>query len=362
MATRCAFGVRPKRARQGQRETFSFSLRTRLSVFDYHAFGGLLRSELELPDFLPATCDRADWTIRLATRPLPDVSRTLRGEFEPLPGLLLRLFDLATGLRLAGDRIGTWDILQRGREIVWYAETPEQKEFFRTILLGPVLSLVLEQQGLLALHGSAVNLDGSAVAFLAPKLHGKSTLALALTLSGGRLITDDLVAVDLGNPNLVRPGAHGVRLFGDSVERLRVGQLQRMRSGEIKHTLNALAPHMLQCVPTSLAAIYLLEPMDEQPDVPAANRYQLNGAEAVIGVAHRMKLPDNLIGYAAAGVRLALIAQLLNSVPVYKLRLVPAWERLEESVRMLRSWHADDGRARDHSARVRPSTASVAIQ
>jgi hypothetical protein len=331
-------------------------------VFDYHAFGGLLRSEIELPDFIPTTGDRADWTVSLATQPLPNVPRTLRGECETLPGLVLRLFDLASGLRLEGDRIGTWDILERGQEIVWWAETPEQREFFRAILLGPVLSLVLEQRGLLALHGSAVDLDGSGVAFLAPKLHGKSTLALALALSGGRLITDDLVAVDLDNPNLVRPGAHGVRLFGDSVERLQVGRLQGMRSGEIKHTLSALPPHMLQCAPTSLAAIYLLEPMDDEPDGPAAQRHQLRGAEAVIGVAHRMKLSDDLIGYAAAGARLRQIARLLNNLPFYKLGLVPTWERLEEAVWTLRSWHSGDSRARDQSTHARATSGHVATQ
>lgn len=320
---------------------------TLASMFDYGAFGAHLRSEIEIPDLTPARFDHATWTLRVAQRPLPDVPKRLRGECEPFPGLVLRLFDVPLGMRFEGDRVGAWDILDEGRRITCWAATQQQKEFFRSVLLGPVVALVLEQTGVLSLHGSAVQLNGFGVAFLAPKLHGKSTLALALTLAGGSLITDDLVAVEAGSPSLVRPGAHGLRLFSDSVERLSVGHLPGMQPGEIKHTLTALPPNMLQCEPVPLSAIYLLEPIDEQLRTPAAERRPLSGADAVIALAHRMKLPDDLIGYAAAGARLARIAQLVKEVPLYRLRVVRGWERIAESVDQLLAWHSRASRPRN---------------
>jgi hypothetical protein len=244
-------------------------------------------------------------------------------------------------LRLEGDRIGVWDILDRGREIIWFAETPEQKEFFRTVLLGPVLSLVLEQHGVLAIHGSAVCLGGLGVTFLAPKLHGKSTLALALTLSGGRLITDDLVAVDLGTPNLVRPGAHGVRLFDDSVVRLSEATLPGTLVGQVKQTLTAIPLDFIQSESVPLGAMYILEPVLDGATVPAAERERLSPGGATIALALRMKLADNLIGLPAAGARLARLATLATTVPVYRLRVVRRWERIPEAVKQIRAWHAE---------------------
>lgn len=327
------------------------------SMFEYHAFGAHLRSEIEIPDLTPARFNHADWTLRAATRALQEVPKSLRGECETLPGLVLRLFDVSLGMRFEGDCVGAWDILDEGRRINCWVETQQQKEFFRSVLLGPIVSLLLEQSGVLSLHGSAVQLNGFGVAFLAPKLHGKSTLALALTLAGGRLITDDLVAVDEGSQSLVRPGACGLRLFSDSVERLCVGHLPGMQRGEIKHTLAALPTHMLQGEPVPLAAIYLLDPVDGQARTPAAERILLSGAEAVIAVAHRMKLPDDLIGYAAAGARLAQIAKLVKDVPVYRLRAVRGWERIAEMVDQILAWHS--ARAKERRASARPDRGSA---
>ena len=63
-------------------------------------------------------------------------------------------------------------------------------------LLGMVLSLWLEHQGLPALHASAVSVTDRAAAFMATNSGGKTTLAAALMQLGYPLVSDDVLAVE----------------------------------------------------------------------------------------------------------------------------------------------------------------------
>jgi hypothetical protein len=116
-------------------------------------------------------------------------------------------------LRFAGTdfHLGAREIHARGTAPA--AEVEEQ-------LLGPVLAFWLEQRGIVALHASAVALDGAAVAFLAPSGAGKSSLAAALVAAGGVLLTDDLLALDHrgGRPH-ARAGYPQLRLAPSAAAR-----------------------------------------------------------------------------------------------------------------------------------------------
>lgn len=81
---------------------------------------------------------------------------------------------------------------------------------------GAVLAYLLVRRGHVVLHGSAVAVDGGAVAFVAPSGGGKSTMATLLCADGAGLVTDDVLRVDLDGPHApvpsVRAGATGLRL------------------------------------------------------------------------------------------------------------------------------------------------------
>jgi hypothetical protein len=64
-------------------------------------------------------------------------------------------------------------------------------------LLGPVMALLLHLRGMLVLHASAVEIGGKSAIFVGDKLAGKSTTAAAFLRAGHRLITDDLLAVEI---------------------------------------------------------------------------------------------------------------------------------------------------------------------
>lgn len=113
----------------------------------------------------------------------------------------------------AGHRVrATWS------EAVPYAEVVSP-------LLGPVLGCVLRQRGITCLHASAVTVGHGAstvaIAIVAAKYGGKSTLAAALAGRGHSVLADDLVVLTEGEQGLmVQPGYPRLRLWPDSASAL----------------------------------------------------------------------------------------------------------------------------------------------
>lgn len=77
---------------------------------------------------------------------------------------------------------------------------------------GTLLALQLYLRGHAVLHASAVERDGTAVAFLGHSGMGKSTLAALLCAQGARVVSDDVVPVTTGEDPLVPLGATELRL------------------------------------------------------------------------------------------------------------------------------------------------------
>ena len=81
------------------------------------------------------------------------------------------------------------------------------------LVAGTGLAFVLSARGLPVLHASAVQVDQGAVAFVGGSGMGKSTMATLLCARGARLITDDLLCLDLGStPPACQLGATELRL------------------------------------------------------------------------------------------------------------------------------------------------------
>jgi hypothetical protein len=312
----------------------------------YFLFGGCLRSQLEFPDLtpLPFRAD-PDWelSVDLTAPPAPI---ELLGSRMIAPEWVFRYYRVKDGLRLEYGRTGSYDILSGGRRIVWYRESdPEDVshllEMARAIVLGPVMAVALDQAGKLCLHGSAVAIGAGAVAFLAPKFHGKSTLALSLTAAGARLITDDLVAIEPGSVPLVLPGVHSVRLMDDIAALLGPWFSGATMHAGFKQTLTNLPERGLAWEPARLTAIYVLTPMSKLEDNRPAARDILPPARAAASLALQKKLTDELTGYSDAGSVLARISSVASTVPVYSLRIVRDLERLPDVVREIMAWHGE---------------------
>lgn len=314
---------------------------------DYFVFGGRLRSELEFPDLSPVDPGmRPDWEFRIDPSS-PPAPIELLGMREIAPEWAFRLYRVAGGRCLEYGGTGSFEISSDGRQIVWYPGTePEDEktrsEMARAIVLGPVMALILQQSGILCLHGSAVAIQGRGVAFLAPKVHGKSTLALALTAAGARLMTDDLVAIDPEPSPVLLPGVHSVRVKPDVAELLGTEFSGAERNPGFKTTFSRLASDSLAWEPVPLGAIYLLEPSNDLEPGVHATREALPAVRAAAALAHGKKLTDGLMGSASAGELLDSIATVSSRVPVFRLRFCAGLERLPDVVGEVLSWHASD--------------------
>lgn len=102
-------------------------------------------------------------------------------------------------------------------------------EYLPILLRGTVAAFLLGLAGRGVLHASAVDAGGSAIAIVGHSGSGKSTLAALLCSSGARLVSDDVLPVEVGAAALCRRSSDELRLrpaaaslvrgFGDGVTR-----------------------------------------------------------------------------------------------------------------------------------------------
>lgn len=315
---------------------------------NYQVFGGALSSDIEFPELQTIESDAPTWTLRSVTS-VPDmVSATLLGEVQVIPGCQVRLFRHAAGYRFVFDDTGSFDITHSGRDIAWSRGPAVEAEWVRADVTGRVLAVAMHASGHLCLHGSAVATGAGAIAFLAPKFHGKSTLALSLTRAGAKLLTDDVLPVDPRTPVHAVPGVHQVKLWQDSAIHFGVDR-EAPRPGN-KHLLHEFDDNMLSNDRTPLAAIYLLSPVivEEGAPAPAVARARMHAVPSALALVRHSIMGSMLSGDEAQHVinRATAVAE---AVPVYQLTVAAGMERIADTVDQLLAWHGGTAVAGAHA-------------
>ena len=311
-------------------------------MHSYHVFGGVLRSELEFPELDPADRGEPDWTLTVSSEPAREPEGgELLGEDRVDLGVMVRSYRTAFGFRLVYDDTGVFDVSDAGRAIRWHRPASADAEAVRLDVLGRVLALALHASGWLSLHGSAVACSEGAVAFLAPKGNGKSTLAFALMRAGAALMTDDTVVVGVGRPATVRPGVQSVRLFRDSADWL-AAPAPLAGSSDVKATFGQLAEDARRLTRAPLAALYLLESVPAGTIDAPAERERLEGPPAVFALLAQTKI-GMLLGGAEAPVVFDAVATLADVAAVYRLRVTRDYAQLSAVVERLLGWHGGVG-------------------
>ena len=114
-----------------------------------------------------------------------------------------------------------FEIPRAGTEIIIYAVPGVSSQTIEHLHQNQALPLALSLQKKLVLHGSAVEIGDTAVAFLAESGRGKSTLAASFSSNGFRFLTDDGLLIDkMDDEYMVRPSHASIRLWDDSREAL----------------------------------------------------------------------------------------------------------------------------------------------
>jgi hypothetical protein len=177
----------------------------------------------------------------------------------------------------------------RGRRITtsWTTTTEDMATYF----LGPVLAFVLRSRGTLALHASAVAMQGRAIVLTAAATGGKSTTAAALVRNGATMLTDDVAAVEWrdGVP-FVQPGYPRLRVWPDVATALYGSEdaLPLLTPSWTKRYIDAR--QSFASIATPIAAIAVLVGRD----ATRTRIRELHGHEAAMALLARTSVPHLL--------------------------------------------------------------------
>jgi len=305
---------------------------------DYQVFGGVLSAPFEIPGLELDRGNAPTWRLEAAGAPAPSLESSILGTEAVEPGVNVSLQRSANGWHLAFDDTGRFDLSEDGRTITWHRRADADLDAARKDLLGRVLPLCLHLQGVVSLHGSAVAIGGEAIAFVAPKFHGKSTTAAALVETGATLLADDVIPIQDAEVPTVLPSVGFLQLWRDAAERVAAGaeavpgaadgpKVQRRWTGQGTGPTQA----------TPLAAVYLLAPAGDDP-AAVVSRSRMPPVQAALALLGQMKLA-NLVGAEERGRLLDTTGRLAERVSVYRLTVPKGLDRLHELTAALRMWH-----------------------
>jgi hypothetical protein len=250
----------------------------------------------------------------------------------------VRTYRHGGGFSMSFDDTGRFDVSADGSQILWHCGANTSPEG-RADVLGRVLPLALHAAGILSLHASAVSFGDAAIAFLAPKYHGKSTLATALVEHGARLVTDDILPVRIADPPMCLPGVQQLRLFHDSAEATIRSPADPERSFDRKVTLSlATSATRVEGQSVRLATAYLLTPVESLPDGEVVRRERIDSIGAAMALVQHSKIGP-LLSSVDAGAMFMQAASLAAVVPVYDLFVVRDLNVLQDVVETISSWH-----------------------
>ncbi len=315
----------------------------------YRVFGQTLATSFPLANVLASGHGPVDLVFSCTDQPPSEVDDAAFEPFYQSPERTGSGEAVCSLARFPGARLVEWERLGFPQVADFYYLGPARIHARRLAggndaeieqcLLGPVLSYWLEQRGILALHASAVEVGGEAIAFLAAGGTGKTSLAAAFLAEGDALVTDDVLALQpAARGFLALPGYPQLKLWPDLARQLfgERSALPRVLPGVEKLRAPVGAGFGRFCHQTlPLTALYLLErrPEDAGRDgrvVPVASR------DALIELVRHSFSPRLAEATQLQERRLTQFARLLREVPVRRLLVPSALEllpRVAEAVR-----------------------------
>jgi hypothetical protein len=299
-------------------QTVAASMRVRRF---YRAYGLVIGSDVALPELEPTAPATPD--LEIAVGPVDFPGRAAQDatsfRFEPMRQYL------------SWQAVGTFMISDANRIAVDPAPGVDDP-LLAFPLLGPVMALALHQRGLLVLHASAIEVDGKSVIFMGDKGAGKSTTAGAMIRAGHRLLTDDVVALDLSGPDrpMILPGFPQLKLAADAAGAIRLEQ------AEVRpqvHPQIDKAQHRLrdgfsaEAVPVS--RIYVLERSVRAATSPLSGAAAL---PAIIKFSYITRFGRQALPGDFAALHLRQCAHVAGRVGVSRLEVAAGLDRIDEAV------------------------------
>lgn len=153
----------------------------------YHAFGLKIKSTIPLPELVVSKDSIETIEVNIDIAELNE----LWAEKDIPPGkfyvddqmVMFRIPETATFL------------IEKGEKILVSPMKESDDNKIRLYILGTCMGALLMQRKVMALHGSAIAIDGKAYAFIGHSGAGKSTLASTFVNKGYQLLSDDIIPV-----------------------------------------------------------------------------------------------------------------------------------------------------------------------
>jgi hypothetical protein len=162
------------------------------------------------------------------------------------------------GYMLSGPCYGAHMLSEDGRSLL--SSVDEELDWQR-LVISQVLPFAALLQGLEVFHASAVTIDGQAIGLLGPSGAGKTSVALSLCELGARFLTDDVLAVETRDGELL---AHP----GTSIAAVRVEEPAASDDGAGRRAKVWYGDMDAARAPAPLAALFFLDRRAEGPEDP----------------------------------------------------------------------------------------------
>lgn len=318
---------------------------------DYFVFGDCLRSELPFPELAESRGREPRWTLKVAGLP-PDEGGELLSDSQLSSSCRIRISRHNGRLRFFHSCAGTFELSADGSEIVFDAERAADANAARTDLVARLLLTSANHDDVTWLHGSAVRVGESAIAFIGASGAGKSTLALALARAGAHHICDDALPIEKGDPPMIWASDHIIRLRSDSKSRLATNAeaVRRESDGKFVVTHTAILSGEIRDASsghaesrTPLAALYLLAPLVSMSS-PAPEtwitRRLIPPRVAVPLLIQHLKL-GAVVKPEYPATTMKQLGAIVASVPVFELGIVRSWSAIDFAVAQLTDWHGE---------------------
>ncbi|QPC85008.1 hypothetical protein G4Y79_11755 [Phototrophicus methaneseepsis] len=222
-------------------------------------------------------------------------------------------------------------LVQHGDEVIVDLDEGAPESVVRLALLGPAISVILHQRGFLVLHGSAISINGRAIAIMGNSGDGKSSLAASLQGKGYDLIADDLSVIDVDDQENIRlrPGYPQLKLWPDLLEAVGddAAKLEQVSPNIDKRAKRLQAGFVDQPVP--LHRIYVLGVADSVAVEP------LSGQEAFMQLVYNSHNVFLLDDTGTSQSHFFQCAQLIKHVPVCRLQRPWSLDHMPDVIRAI---------------------------
>lgn len=289
-------------------------------MYYYSVFNQSIASELSIPEFLTSE-HTPDIFFKFDTITTPNLNPE---------GPVRVIGAMGEGIFLHWSGIGSF-LVERGDSVTISPVQGADEAMLRLVLTGPVLGVLLHQRGFRVFHAAVVHAlqRDEAIAFLARKGGGKSTMLGAMCSRGYELMSDDILALSSEEDRLIAASAFPhTKLWKESAAVLGQDFHNLTESVPGFDKQGRIAEDCFYPSPAPLRSVFILDYGDE------VRIDRLSGKEALMAVLphwYGAHFEGQLLDLFGRNEHFLQCTELIRSLPVYRLIRPESLERLGET-------------------------------